>query len=220
MRYKGVIFDLDGTLVDSIEDIADSMNSVLRTYGFPTHNTDDYKLFVGGGMTNLVIRALPGNVRDGAHIALCRDAMLTEYGANYLNKTRPFEGIMDLIAELDGLNIEQAVFSNKVDHLTKKIMAELFAGCNFAVVLGSGPELPEKPDPKGVLRISDLLRIAPGNLIYVGDSDVDMQTARNAGMHPAGALWGFRTKEELVSNGAEFLLAHPMDLVPIIRQGS
>ena len=216
MRYKGVIFDLDGTLVNSIEDIADSMNSVLRTYGFPVHDTDEYKRFVGRGMTNLVIRALPEDVRDDARIGLCRDAMLAEYGANYLNKTRPYDGILDLLRELARLNIERAVFSNKVDHLTKKIVAELFPRCDFAIVLGSGPELPEKPDPKGVLAISSRLNMPPGNLIYVGDSDVDMQTARNDGMHPDGDLWGFRTKEELVSSGAEYLLCHPMDLFPIV----
>ncbi len=217
MRYKGVIFDLDGTLVNSLDDIADSMNKVLATYGFPTHSTDTYKAFVGRGMTNLVIRALPEDARDAAQIGLCRDALLAEYGANYLNMTRPYAGIIDLLTELMRLKIARAVFSNKVDDLTKKIMAELFSGCDFAVVLGSGPELPEKPDPKGVLAISARLGIEPGDLIYVGDSDVDMQTARNAGMHPAGALWGFRTKEELVSNGAEFLLEHPMDLVPIVQ---
>jgi phosphoglycolate phosphatase len=217
MQYKGVIFDLDGTLVNSIDDIADSMNKVLTTHGFPAHSTDAYKAFVGRGMTNLVIRALPEDARDAGHIGIIRDAMLAEYSANYLNKTRPYDGIIDLITELTRLNIERAVFSNKVDHLTKKIMAELFPGCNFTVVLGSGPEWPEKPDPKGVLAISVRINIEPKDLIYVGDSDVDMQTARNAGMHPAGALWGFRTKDELVSNGAEFLLAHPMDLIPLVR---
>ncbi len=217
MRYRGVIFDLDGTLVNSLEDIADSMNTVLRTYGFPTHDVDDYKSFVGSGMTQLVIRALPEDARDEARIALCRDAVLAEYGANYLKKTRPYDGIIDLITQLSRMNIERAVFSNKVDHLTKKIMAELFPHCHFAVVLGSGPEFPEKPDPKGVLAISSRVKIAPENLIYVGDSDVDMQTARNAGMSPAGALWGFRTKDELMANGAEYLLGHPMDLIPILR---
>ncbi|MBP1747999.1 MAG: family hydrolase [Deltaproteobacteria bacterium] len=217
MRYNGVIFDLDGTLVNSLEDIADSMNAVLKTYGFPTHAVDEYKSFVGRGMTHLVISSLPEDARDEARIALCRDAMLAEYGVNYLNKTRPYDGIIDLVTELSRMNIERAVFSNKVDHLTKKIVAELFPDCHFAIILGSGPELPEKPDPKGVLAISSRVKIAPENLIYVGDSDVDMQTARNAGMSPAGALWGFRTKEELISNGAEYLLHHPMDLLPILQ---
>ena len=217
MRYKGVIFDLDGTLVDSLDDIADSMNKVLRAHGFPVHATDRYREFVGRGMTNLVIRALPEDARDDTRITVCRDAMLVEYGANYLNKTRPYDGIIDMLTELTRLNIETAVFSNKVDHYTKKIMAELFSRCNFAVVLGSGPELPEKPDPKGVLAISSLLGVPPGDLVYVGDSDVDMQTARNAGTHPAGALWGFRTREELIANGAEFLLGHPMDLLAVVQ---
>lgn len=217
MRYKGVIFDLDGTLVNSIDDIADSMNSVLRTHGYPTHTIDEYKGFVGRGMTNLVTMALPEDARTEARIVPFRDALLAEYGANYLNKTRPYDGIIDLIAALTRLKIERAVFSNKVDHLTKKIMAELFSGCKFAVIFGASPELPEKPDPKGVLAISDRLQIAPDDLLYVGDSDVDMQTALNAGMHPAGALWGFRTKQELISNGAEYLLDHPMDLVKIVQ---
>lgn len=217
MRYKGVIFDLDGTLVNSLEDIADSMNYVLKTHGLPTHEVDRYKGFVGHGMTQLVIRALPEDARDEARIALCRDAMLAEYGANFLNKTRPYDGIIELITELSRMGIERAVFSNKVDNLTKKIITGLFPDCGFAVVLGSGPELPEKPDPKGVLAISSCMKIAPGNLIYVGDSDVDMQTAQNAGMSSAGALWGFRTRGELASNGAEYLLGYPMDLVPILQ---
>jgi len=217
MRYKGVIFDLDGTLVNSLEDIADSMNTVLKRYGLPTHDADAYKAFVGRGMTNLVTRALPEDAQDEVWIALCRDALLDEYGVNYLKKTRPYDGIIDLLTVLSRMNIERAVFSNKIDHLTKKIMAELFPHCHFGIVLGSGPGLPEKPDSKGVLAISDHLKIAPENLIYVGDSDVDMQTARNAGMIPAGALWGFRTKEELISNGAQYLLDHPMDLAPILQ---
>lgn len=217
MRYKGVIFDLDGTLVNSLEDIADSMNTVLEKYGFPTHEVDAYKAFVGRGMTQLVTRALPEDARDEARIALYRDALLAQYGANYLRKTRPYDGIIDLLTELSRMNIKLAVFSNKVDHFTKKIIAELFPAHPFSVVLGSGPELPEKPDPKGVLLVSSSLKIPPNSLIYVGDSDVDMQTARKAGMSPAGALWGFRTKEELFENGAEFLLHHPLDLLPVLR---
>ena len=217
MRYKGVIFDLDGTLVNSLEDIADSMNTVLKKYGFPTHDVDAYKAFVGHGMTQLVMRALPEDARDEARIALYRDALLAQYGENYLRKTRPYDGIFDLLTELSRVNIKLAVFSNKVDHFTKKMIAELFPAHRFSVVLGSGPLLPEKPDPKGVLLISSDLEVPPGNLIYVGDSDVDMQTARKAGMSPAGALWGFRTKEELLENGAEFLLSHPLDLLPIVR---
>ncbi len=216
MRFKGVIFDLDGTLVNSLEDIADSMNNVLREYGFPTHGLTEYKAFVGRGMRNLVVRSLPEDARDEARIALCRDSLLKEYGANYVRKTRPYEGIIDLIDELDRRKIERAVFSNKIDHLTKKMVETLFSGRPFPVVVGAGAGMPEKPDPAGVLSVARQLGIEPGHLIYLGDSDVDMETARNAGMYPAGALWGFRTREELVAHGAGSLLEHPLDLLKII----
>lgn len=213
MGFEGVIFDLDGTLVNSLEDIADSMNNVLRGHGFPTHCLEEYKLFVGRGMKNLVVRALPDNARDEARVSMCRDSMLEEYGKNYVNKTRPYEGITDLLDELDRRKMKTAVFSNKIDHLTKKMVGSLFPGRRFSAVIGAGAGMPEKPDPKGVLSISRHLGIEPEGLIYVGDSDVDMETARNAGMFPAGALWGFRTKEELVSHGAGCVLRHPLDLL-------
>lgn len=216
MRFNGVIFDLDGTLVNSLEDIGDSMNNVLREYGFPTHGLKEYKAFVGRGMRNLVVRSLPEDARDEARIALCRDSLLKEYGMNCLKKTRPYEGITDLIDGLDRRRIKRAVFSNKIDHLTKRIVGELFPGRPFPVVIGAGAGMPEKPDPTGVLSVARQLGIEPERLIYVGDSDVDMETARNAGMHPAGALWGFRTKEELVTHGAESLIEHPIDLLKIV----
>lgn len=216
MGFKGVIFDLDGTLVNSLKDITDSMNAVLAAHGFPTHATEDYKAFVGHGMTRLVISALPENKRNDAQVQQCRDALLTEYGRNYLATTRPYPGIPELLGELDRRGLKIAVFSNKVDDLTKKIMAALFPGYHFTVVLGSGPRLPEKPDPTGVLIISGKMGIKPPDLIYVGDSDVDMQTAGNAGMYGAGALWGFRTKEELIANGAKIILDQPLDLVAIL----
>lgn len=220
MRFEGVIFDLDGTLVNSLEDIADSMNSVLREYGFPTHGLEEYKAFVGRGMRNLVVRSLPEDARDEARIALCRDSLLKEYGMNCLKKTRPYEGITDLLDGLDKRKIKRAVFSNKIDHLTKRIVEELFPGRPFPVVVGAGAGMPEKPDPAGVLSVARQLGIEPGRLIYMGDSDVDMETARNAGMYAVGALWGFRTKEELISNGAEYLVKHPMDLLRILQEGS
>ncbi|NLT22051.1 MAG: HAD family hydrolase [Syntrophorhabdus sp.] len=216
MRFNGVIFDLDGTLVDSLEDIGDSMNNILRKYGFPTHGLTEYKAFVGRGMRNLVVRSLPEDARDEARIVICRDSLLKEYGMNCLKKTRPYEGITDLIDGLDRRRIKRAVFSNKIDHLTKRIVGELFPGRPFPVVIGAGAGMPEKPDPTGVLSVARQLGIEPERLIYVGDSDVDMETARNAGMHPAGALWGFRTKEELVTHGAESLLEHPIDLLKIV----
>lgn len=216
MRFNGVVFDLDGTLVNSLEDIADSMNSVLKEHGFPTHDLTEYKAFVGRGMRNLVVRSLPEDARDEAPIALCRDSLLKVYGENCLKKTRPYEGITDLLDGLDLRKMVRAVFSNKIDHLTKRIVEALFPGRPFPVVVGAGAGMPEKPDPAGVLSVARQLGIEPERLIYVGDSDVDMETAHNAGMHPAGALWGFRTREELAAHGAGSLLEHPLDLLRII----
>lgn len=218
MRFKGVIFDLDGTLVNSLEDIADSMNRVLAEYGFPTHDLEDYKRFVGRGLRNLVSRALPEGTKDEGLISRCRDSMLEEYGKNYLNKTRPYDGITDLLDELVRRGLKLGVFSNKNDDLTKKLVAALLRDWHFAAVIGSSSEIPEKPDPKGALLISRQLGISPERLIYVGDSDVDMETAHNAGMYAVGALWGFRTKEELISNGSEYLLKDPMDLLQILQE--
>jgi len=216
MRFNGVIFDLDGTLVNSLEDIADSMNTVLREYGFPTHGLTEYRAFVGRGMRNLVARSLPEDSRDETRIALCRDSLLKEYGMNCLKKTRPYEGITELIDGLDRRRMVRAVFSNKIDHLTKRIVEALFPGRPFPVVVGAGAGMPEKPDPAGVLSVARQLGIEPEHLIYVGDSDVDMETAHNAGMYPAGALWGFRTKEELAAHGAGSLIEHPPDLLGVI----
>lgn len=218
MRFEGVIFDLDGTLVNSLEDIADSMNRVLGEYGFPTHDLEDYKRFVGRGLRNLVSRALPEGAKDDGLISRCRDSMLEEYGRNFLNKTRPYDGITDLLDELVRRGLKLAVFSNKNDDLTKKLVAALLPDWDFAAVIGSSAEMPEKPDPRGALLISRQSGINPERLIYVGDSDVDMETARNAGMYAVGALWGFRTKEELISNGAEYLLKDPMDLLQILQE--
>ncbi len=220
MRFEGVIFDLDGTLVNSLEDIADSMNSVLRAYGFPVHDIDAYKGFVGRGMRNLVLRALPEDARDEAQVSKCRDSMLKEYGRNYVNKTRPYDGITDLLDELARRELKMAVFSNKNDDLTKKLVGMLLPERRFTAVIGSGPGMPEKPDPRGLLLISRQLGIDPGSLIYAGDSDVDMETASKVGMCGVGALWGFRTKEELISNGARYVLDHPMDLLRVLDEGN
>jgi len=157
---------------------------------------------------------------DEAHVARCRDSMLEEYRRNYVNKTRPYDGIMGMLGELARQGLKLAVFSNKNDDLTKKLVAALLPEGYFAAVIGSGPGMPEKPDPSGVLLISGQLGIHPERLIYVGDSDVDMETANKAGMCGVGALWGFRTKEELISSGARYVLDHPMDLFRILHEGN
>jgi len=216
MKFKGVIFDLDGTLVNSLEDLADSMNIVLGKYDFPAHELQVYKYFIGNGIRNLVREALPETHREEKTIAKCFDSMIEVYRNNCINKTKPYDGITQLLDGLVSRNMKLNVFSNKADELAKKIVLTLLPNWNFEVISGLTDEAHKKPDPIGALLISKKIGIQPENIIYVGDSGIDMQTANNAGMYAAGALWGFQTEEELISNGAEYLLKHPMDLFQIL----
>ncbi|MDD2233528.1 MAG: HAD family hydrolase [Desulfitobacteriaceae bacterium] len=217
MGYKGVIFDLDGTLVNSLEDIADSMNIVLQRYGFPPHDLPAYRYFIGNGMKNLMHEALPESSRREELIIKYYSEMIVEYHKNCLNKTRPYNGIAELLNKLTSYNLKLAVFSNKIDELTRKIVTALLSDWNFEAVLGFSSKVPRKPNPYGALLIGQKAGISPDELIYVGDTDVDMQTANSAGMYAVGASWGFRTKEELIASGAKYMLDHPLDLINILR---
>ncbi|MDR3584468.1 MAG: HAD family hydrolase [Desulfosporosinus sp.] len=215
MKFKGIIFDLDGTLVNSLEDIADSMNNVLQKYGFPSHELQAYKHFIGNGIKNLVREALPKASKEEEQIR-CFDLMMEDYRNNCTNKTQLYDGIAELLNELTTRKMKLAVLSNKVDDLTKKVVMSLLPNWNFEVVIGVSSEIPRKPDPLGAMLISKQLGISAENLIYVGDTGVDMQAANSAGAFAVGALWGFRAKEELTSNGAKYLLNHPLDLIQML----
>ncbi|MDR3541509.1 MAG: HAD family hydrolase [Desulfosporosinus sp.] len=217
MKFKGVIFDLDGTLVNSLEDLADSMNNILQRYGFPSHELQAYKYFIGNGIKNLVREALPETSQEEALINRCFDLMMEEYSNNCTHKTQLYDGIAELLNELATRKMKLAVLSNKVDDLTKKVVMSLLPNWNFEVIIGVSAEIPRKPDPFGALLISQQLGIHSENLIYVGDTGVDMQAANSAGAYAVGALWGFRTKEELILNGAKYLLKHPLDLIQMLE---
>ena len=212
MNFHAVIFDLDGTLADTLEDIADNMNRVLAGMGYPTHAYDTYRFYIGNGLKNLVTQCLPENARTDAIIALCHDRMVAEYNANYINKTRLYDGIPELLDALSLQQIKLAVLSNKADALTQKICAVLLKNWKFEIVMGAAECFPRKPDPASALFIAEQLGVDPTNICYLGDSDVDMKTAIAAGFYPVGAGWGFRSKEELVENGAKLVIDHPTDL--------
>lgn len=217
MKYKAVIFDLDGTLIDSLEDIADSMNAVLENNNFPTHGYEAYKYFIGNGLKNLVYEALPENHNNEEQVNRCFDLMMDIYSENCINKTKPYNGIIELLNELVSLNIKISVLSNKTDDFTKKITRALFPDY-FEFITGISEKTPKKPNPAGALQMSNDLGLKPEDIIYIGDTGIDMQTANKASMHAVGVLWGFREKEELVSTGAQNLLNHPLDLIPILNQ--
>ena len=213
MNYRAVVFDLDGTLADTLEDIADNMNHVLSANGFPEHQYDDYRFFVGNGLKNLVTQCLPESVRNDTTIASCLEQMIAEYNLNYIVKTHLYEGIPELLDELSAHGIRLAVLSNKAHTLTQKICASLLEKWKFEIILGADDRFPRKPDPTSALYISEQIGIMSANICYLGDSDVDMKTAIAAGFYPVGAGWGFRPKKELEENGAKRVIDHPFDLL-------
>lgn len=215
MKIKGVIFDLDGTLVNSIEDLADAMNSVLNKYNYPTHSYDDYEKFVGSGVRSLVYNALPENHNDAKMVNTAFNEMIAIYSKNCTNKTKPYNGIVELLEALKSRNIKLSVLSNKTDEYTKIIVDAILPNY-FELVYGLRVEAEKKPNPIIATKICDLLGFKKEEMLFVGDSDVDMQTANNANIQAVGVLWGFRSKENLLSNGANHILNKPMDLLDII----
>jgi phosphoglycolate phosphatase len=216
MKYKGILFDLDGTLADTLDDIAGSMNRVLLTHGYPVHQVDDYKLLVGRGLENLVAQSLPLHARQADTVRQCHQEMIRDYAQNCLVKTHLYEGIQNMLDSLIKKKVKLAVFSNKDEPITIQIVNQLLGDVQFLKIMGALPDFPKKPDPAGAIVISKLMNSSPEELIYMGDSDVDMITANRAGMFAVGVLWGFRSKEELLSNGAKALLNHPLELLNII----
>ena len=214
-KYDGVICDLDGTLVDTLEDLADALNRVLRGEQAPGHSLATYKSLVGKGIRDLVGQALPPEKRSAETVARCYAAMLADYGEHCLVKTRRYDGVAELVRGLRAAGAKLAVFSNKSDELTRRIVESLFGPGDFDVVMGAQPGLPLKPDPTVALLISERLGVAPSRIVFLGDSGIDMLTANAAGMIAVGAAWGFRTKDELVENGASAVLDHPLELLEL-----
>jgi phosphoglycolate phosphatase len=217
MIYKGIIFDLDGTLADTLTDIANSMNRVLQKRGYPVHQAEEYKYLIGRGLENLVTTSLPAESRLPSIISACLASLIEDYHDNCLVHTHLYPGIESLLFRLQDLGLKLAVFSNKADDLTRIIVQSLLPGIRFGKIVGARPDYPKKPDPSGARLISDYLKITPEQMIYLGDSDVDMLTARAAGMLAVGVLWGFRTKEELLLNGADHLLNDPFELMELLE---
>lgn len=217
LTYDGVIFDLDGTLVDTLADLADAMNRVLRAEGAPVHDHATYKVMIGKGIRNLVEQALPPEARTEETIARCYEGMLADYGEHCMVKTRAYDGIAELVAGLRAARLKLAVLSNKSDALTGRIVGSLFGALDFDVVVGARLGQPLKPDPAAALIIGDRLGVAPQRTVLLGDSAIDMLTAASAGMIPVGAAWGFRTKDELVESGARVVLDYPRELLELRR---
>lgn len=213
MKYKGIIFDLDGTLIDTLADIARVANTILQTHGFPRHETEDYKTMIGMGMRNLVFKALPSDAGgDDGLVETCVAELIEAYRENPVLLSRPYPGIPEVLSELSGNGVPMAVLSNKEDGLTRQVMAELLPVFEFRHIQGDIKGVPRKPNPESALSIARSMGLNPEEIILLGDSGSDMETAVNAGMAPIGALWGFRPGEELEAGGAKYLCETPADI--------
>jgi len=215
-RWRAVIFDLDGTLLDTLADLADSMNRVLAGWGFPPHPRREYRYLVGAGMLNLARRALPPDRRQEELAVQVAAAMREEYGRHWQDATLPYPGIPELLAALRTRGLKLAVLSNKPDEFTKIMVGAYFPVEWFSLVEGALPSRPLKPHPAGAVEIAARLHLAPRECLYCGDTDIDMETAQAAGMFPVGVLWGFRRAEELVAHGARALIDVPAELLPLV----
>jgi phosphoglycolate phosphatase len=216
IEFQAILFDLDGTLLDTLADIACAANAGLKELGFPTHPIESYRRFVGDGAGCLARRVMPEDHQDDETVERCREIIAAEYAKCWADNTKLYPGVSELLAELHERGIPMAVLSNKPHDSTRTVVEGYFPDHYFKVVRGSLPSVPIKPDPAGALLIAEELDIPPGRFVYLGDTDTDMRTAVAAGMFPAGALWGFRTAEELAANGAKALLKKPQELLNLL----
>ena len=216
MDVHAVIFDLDGTLLNTLEDISNSANGFLEIHGFPTHESDDYRAFIGNGVEKLIMRALPKESRDGDTISVGVAQFRRIYRQNCNIHTKPYDGVPNMLDELVARGLKLAVLSNKPDEFTKQCVGNLLSDCAFDMVLGHHRDIPPKPDPAGALHIGERIGVPPESILLVGDSGVDMETAVSAHMVPVGARWGFRSVEELRTGGAKVVVDHPREIVSLL----
>ena len=214
---KLVLFDLDGTLINSIDDLADSTNYALQQCGLPLHTVDEYKYFVGNSVDPLIRRALPEEEKENQELFdRVKKIYLSYYAAHSKDKTRPYPGISDLLSRCNKAGVLVAVVSNKPDDITADVVRYYFPQIHFAATMGPKEGIPKKPDPAGVFKIEEYLGLAPEAFLYVGDTSVDMRTGKSAGLFTVGVLWGFRDRKELEDNHADVIIEKPAELLEFL----
>jgi len=217
INCKAVLFDLDGTLLDTLDDLADSVNEVLASHGWTVHPVDSYRHFVGDGFENLARRSLPVELRsDEMTVQGCVADAKAEYARRWASKTQLYLGVPELLGHLEDKGICLAILSNKPHTFVEKIVRHYLGKWRFAAIQGARPEVPQKPDPTMAFEISRTLAIPTDSFLYLGDTDTDMRTATSAGMFPVGALWGFRTEKELRNSGAKAVVRRPLDVLKLL----
>lgn len=214
-KYKAAIFDLDGTLLDTLADIGTAANDVLRQQGFPVHPLPDYRTFVGDGVATLFSRILPTNVCSDELISQCVSGFSETYSKRWNEQTKLYPGIPELLDELTQRGVPIAVLSNKPHEFVARCLAEFLPHWTFDPAFGQREGVPKKPDPAGVNDVCDVLSVTPAECVYIGDSNVDILTGKNSGALAVGVSWGFRPVEELLDHGADRILNTPSDLLEL-----
>ena len=220
IKPKFIIFDLDGTLADTVVDIGSSVNFVLSQFDLPIHEISDYKQMVGDGFRVLVERVLPQDKsNDDRLFDEIFKLSMRRYEEHVLDETKPFPGMIETLEYLYRKGLKLAVLSNKPDRLSKKIIESLFASVDFVAIWGDNKDRARKPDPSAALELCRIAKANPKQSLFVGDSAVDMQTAKAAGIAAVGALYGYRSREELELAGADYLISSPQELLSIVESG-
>jgi phosphoglycolate phosphatase len=217
MKFKGIIFDLDGTLVDTLGDIGASMNRALRARGFPEHPVEEYRDKVGWGILRLACLSLPGDKRDEETAKELAAEGARYYAGTPLAVSKPYPGIGEVIAELKRRKIKTAVLTNKPDPVAQLVIAGLFPSGSFDIVLGEREGSKRKPDPASTWEILLNLGLTPRDTIFMGDSEIDMETALAADCHALAVSWGYRPRELLLKAGAQRIIDRPEDLLALIE---
>ena len=217
--YKACIFDLDGTLCDSVESIAYSANQALRDMGLREAGTEEYKVFVGDGVDMLIRRLLRfAGDEDGLRFEELKQRYMEYFKEGCMYQVKPYPGIPEALKFLKEQGVKLAVLSNKPHENTKNVIEKVFGTECFDCILGQSERFPRKPDPEGALYLAELFGAKPEECLYVGDTGTDMKTGTTAGMYTIGVLWGFRGQKELEETGADRVIAHPSGLTGIYME--
>jgi phosphoglycolate phosphatase len=216
VSFKAVLFDLDGTLLDTLPDIRDAMNQVLASHDLPQHDCETYRGMIGWGIERLAELALPENRREEISVEALAAEMKRAYLAYPTDSTTPFDGIRGLVERLHRAGVRMAVLSNKMHELTTRLITDTWGEGVFHVVYGARDDLPKKPHPGAAQRIATEIGVEPWEMAFVGDTAIDMETAQVAGMYPVGVSWGYREVEELWMHGAAMVVSDPAEIATLV----